>query len=810
VAYVYDPRGRFIGALPRQRLDLLSLQYASAGSDLLTSQRTWGSSWGGVPHDKPVVDGGKPSARHGLAYALADTIVSACYTTHSLFGTPLYCHPAISPVVSCAAEVDRPFGAAVDPYSVLWADASYLFRRLGSDANVLVALRWARIASARTDEPAFGVGVLPLRPRGSYHYLLSHPLVRVIATTAPRSFPLEAGPDAAICADPVVVIIVSNAMGGAFYGSADIAYILAAAVAGVCTQPLPTPQWRPTATAGSVMDPWRRSTRPPLLSALSSTGGFYTVPVPHSVPLQPCPPYAYPEGACLYTDGSATRAGARCSLFWPGDPQVDPEGLGATARMRHSLPSHLAPIHTELMGLSIAAEVLTRRMPLSQPILADGGETTTAHVFTDCLASQHLLRGYLADPAYYVHHPLRVALAYVVSTIHGFTLLPLHDDLDIPAFSIHLHKVRAHAGVSGNTVAHELAIDAATGRVTHDPDDPDDVPTRHVNVTFFDDTHIISLTLPPAEGSTDRVVVRNPQVSLPLHLAAMHEEHMRKANSAPHRSFLVHTGETAYQQDATLSNHMWSTVRDPALRMTLKCRTGQFFSMREACIRHCPGANSTLCPHCVTTTLPADQPWLFEDGWHHRSDWCAHPKLHAIRCARANSSARLLGRAIRRGTLGGHTLTVDADADEKFQQFRPGWRPRQADRNASARLAADPHASSISSGASDTTPSVPSLHGARQPPALVGTISEEDSASEGDTNYDEHRIATCCTACDALRNGAPSKVAPSRIGRCRGRRIHPTSSKSWASRGARARGVTTTAAPSRFAYSSSCTLASGA
>jgi hypothetical protein len=285
--------------------------------------------------------------------------------------------------------------------------------------------------------------------------------------------------------------------------------------------------------------------------------------------------------------------------------------------MRHSLPSHLAPIHTELLGLSIAAEVLTHCMRLSQPILADGGETTTAHIFAD-LANLHLLRGYLEDPAYYAHHPLRVALAYVVSTFHGFTSLPLHADLDMPAFSIHLHKVRAHAGASGNTVAHELAIDAATGRVTHDPDDPDDVPTRHVNgsrkhLLRRHTRHLAHVA--PGGGVTDRVVVRNPQVSLPLHLATMHEERMRKANSAPHRSFLAHTGETAHQLDATLSNHMWSTVRGPALRMTLKCRTGQFFSMREACIRHCPGAHSTLCPHCVTTTLPvADQPWLFEDS----------------------------------------------------------------------------------------------------------------------------------------------------------------------------------------------------
>jgi hypothetical protein len=127
------------------------------------------------------------------------------------------------------------------------------------------------------------------------------------------------------------------------------------------------------------------------------------------------------------------------------------------------------------------------------------------------------------------------------------------------AFSIHLHKVRAHMGVSGNTVAHASAVDATTRRVTHDPDDPDDVPTRHGNVTFFDDTRVISLTLPPAAGSTERVVVRNPQVSLPLHLAAMHEERMHSANSAPHRSFLAHTGETAYQRNAVQPHVVDST-----------------------------------------------------------------------------------------------------------------------------------------------------------------------------------------------------------------------------------------------------------
>jgi hypothetical protein len=74
-------------------------------------------------------------------------------------------------------------------------------------------------------------------------------------------------------------------------------------------------------------------------------------------------------------------------LFSLGDPQADPEGLGATAHMRHSLPSRLALIHTELTGLSIAAEVLAYRMRPSHPILANGGETTTEHVFTDCWVS---------------------------------------------------------------------------------------------------------------------------------------------------------------------------------------------------------------------------------------------------------------------------------------------------------------------------------------------------------------------------------------------------------------------------------------
>jgi hypothetical protein len=680
-----------------------------------------------------------------------------------MFASPLTCQYAAIPRIFSADAADAAFGAAVNAYKVAWTGASYLFHPPSESQDVFEAIRWAICSARRTGTPTLGIGVIPLRRNARFMQLLAHPLVRIITSTEAQSLCLhDYTRDDATPAlkEPVIFIAVGNAAGfDQFYDEERVNARLIPAIAAACVTPMPARPYMPRGRLRmrDVRYPrhWRLldAQCPPSLRTAGAVDlravGPPTAPPPdngHHV-------RAYPEGACIYTDGSASADGAGCAVYWPMGLDIDalaashpPAAVavwrdrGLAYRMRMHLPDDVASAIAELAGLRLAlVGLISQCSDNTLPVpgyVTEPDRAHTAHVFTDCLVALHLLRGYLANAQRYEFHALRHALADLASLIREYVEAPNADGTH--PRGLHFHKVRAHAGVPGNTTVDAMAKEAATGAETRNADDPGDRPLEDGNMEWTCDTCHITVPdgdEPLAAAAPWRLAKNLGRDLRDHHLHNIRVQRLATQAARPHVEFLAHL-DGPHALDPELSNGMWSALRDPALRMVLKCRCNRFYSMVEAC-RHAGAARSINCPHCHPSSYDADKQFLAVDGWHHRADTCVHRDLHLLRCARANSAARTIARAISRGDDCEHQLLVDAKADPDFPNWQPGHRPHPgacANSPLPAHRDGDDSRDYSSGDSDDVSLSEQSLHGARRPKEDRQYASDSSSA-HGDPTW---------------------------------------------------------------------------
>jgi exonuclease III/ribonuclease HI len=326
--------------------------------------------------------------------------------------------------------------------------------------------------------------------------------------------------------------------------------------------------------------------------------------------------WAYTDGSKLSTDeGPAIGA----AVYVPATQSlatIRPEAGGLTSTINNA---ELTGIHTAM----------------------DQGHMVVA---TDSSSSQFQIRNFVYWPMTMLMHTHRHLLHKIVELGER------------SAGAIHIYKVKAHSGIIGNEGA-----DAGAKFAARNPQQCDVKIETPAN-PFEDDMWLYTST---SEGECRPL--HDLGVTLKAHMHKLHKLGQANVHSLYYTSWQKVWDKNGLKGMCKHSNAFMadSTIPHAAKRSTLQYRQGVLWNGKLA--MRCHRATSSACPLCGAP----------DSGHHILAGPC--PKLANMVTERHNEAGRLICKAISKGKLGRHMVSMDVGSTHRLQTAGVALElPRQA------------------------------------------------------------------------------------------------------------------------------------
>ena len=231
------------------------------------------------------------------------------------------------------------------------------------------------------------------------------------------------------------------------------------------------------------------------------------------------------------------------------------------------------------------------------------------YIFTDSLNSIYLINNHIQHPTSQHHHPDKLLIAAIIHQIYWTPHM------------IHIHKVRAHTGISGNEIADTLANEGTL------KDKPNETPHIHI-------AHATPYWLSTSPTATHDGAIRN------LHTFITKDHEARETALAKRNFTYVDKWLSNEHINQKLSNHFWKDdkIPDTQITQTLKFRYAQYMGNHRKNIFWPLKYQNPNCTLCHTND---------RDTWPHLLSTCEHPYLKGMRIARHNKAAHLIAQTLQ-------------------------------------------------------------------------------------------------------------------------------------------------------------------
>ena len=188
--------------------------------------------------------------------------------------------------------------------------------------------------------------------------------------------------------------------------------------------------------------------------------------------------------------------------------------------------------HLEIKSLLLRAQTTTQ---------------TNTHIITDSLNNIYLISNHIQHPTSQHHHPDKLLIAAIIHQIYWTPHL------------IHIHKVRAHTGITGNEIADTLANEGA-------------LKEKHADTPHIHIAHATPYWLASCPTATRDGAIRN------LHTFVIKEHNYREVRTTQHKYPYVEKWLSNDQIHQKLSNHLWKNnqITDAQITQILKFRYAQY------------------------------------------------------------------------------------------------------------------------------------------------------------------------------------------------------------------------------------------
>jgi ribonuclease HI len=363
-----------------------------------------------------------------LPSAITKTLIESFQITHSYYSSPLTCPTQLTQYNSPHTR-DILFGSRGKANSTKWTGHGLAFP---TDHNTtLEALHWARMA-AKEDAQTLTILIINHKDWTPQQIPLINHDIHILATIPPHTIiynPTPKWPKYYQYTEPSLTSIICVHNQDTILNNTQIPTVLQRILKNTIHTHIDTHPIKSTPTHYNVKfsNAWKNApkTTPPQIINTN------IIPLPstftHTYPLK-----FHPQ-QCTYTDGS----------FIP--PTINSEGHieGNTAGSGVYSPNNNTKIAERLPGYQ---NIL--KAELNAILLAVKNIQLTkidTHIFTDSLNSIYLINNHIHRPTSQHHHPDKLLIAAIVRQIYW------------TPHKIHIHKVRAHTGITGNEIADELA-----------------------------------------------------------------------------------------------------------------------------------------------------------------------------------------------------------------------------------------------------------------------------------------------------------------------------------------------------------------
>ena len=327
-----------------------------------------------------------------------------------------------------------------------------------------------------------------------------------------------------------------------------------------------------------------------------------TAPTTHIINIPPlqnsniCLPLKYPLQYCYYTDGSFIPPKAITAEQWirekAGYGIYNPfKNLQISAR----LPGLQNILRAELMAVHHTLCLLTTTY-----------RNEPAHIFTDCLNVLYLINTHIKHPTLHNSHPDKTILDAIVK------MLQIRTEVTT------LHKVRAHANITGNEQADKLAKQGCT--------------LEHRNAAeIYEHAHPTPYYL---QKNWWHSMHETPYKGPIRHLGKYTLKHDKTRNLTiiATQTHQLHKWLTNKDIDKTLSNDFWNhpAITDKQISCLVKFRTGQYMGhARKQLFFGRTAYPSHTCPICNSHEA---------DTWLHVLLKCKQQHIHALITNRHNKA----------------------------------------------------------------------------------------------------------------------------------------------------------------------------
>ena len=262
---------------------------------------------------------------------------------------------------------------------------------------------------------------------------------------------------------------------------------------------------------------------------------------------------------------------------------------------------------------------------------------TDTHIFTDSLNSIYLINNHIQHPTSQHHHPDKLLIAAIVRKIYW------------TPHKIHIHKVRAHTGITGNELADALANEGTN------LEKPEQTP--HIHIARPTPYWLASCPTGTHDGA-----IRN------LRKFITKEHDNRETTIARNKFPYVDKWVSNTQINQKLSNHFWKNdqIPDTQITQTLKFRYAQYMGNHR---KNIFWPLTHLNPNC-TLCHRNDR-----DTWPHLLSTCEHPFLKGLRIARHNKAVHLITQTLQANKHTRFFTRVNAGSinNQPQEQTVPEW-----------------------------------------------------------------------------------------------------------------------------------------
>jgi ribonuclease HI len=683
-AHVYDPEGRCLGTLTKERLYVLWQRFQSAATPArLRKWRLPPTLEDAFPEavgrlllrytEKKSARAGKhvitarseqaldPQVAHALARAMPEE-----YTEP--LSSPLRAH-ALTTCYYTLHEEDELFGASYDAYSAPFEGFSLAHPEPAPDP-CRWAITWAArsVATQTTDTPTITVLVVPKDPNARYMSYVDSETVHLVAHISycrpnrPLNQLKDPWPEK--LPPSLTLLAVTNAPGRDILNdrlTPRLQHALGWLTATECAQPrvhFPSPTARPPRAQAASDSAWARRhmervrRHPPYAALCTERINFpaHLLTIPDDICceldampwLQAKAELRYSPADCLYTDGS--KIAKRCNKAEAGP------GLGAAVYSPADDRTTLVAPNGDEYTLTITRAELAA----IHAALEVGADRNTLNVFTDSAASIYLIKKAIEHPNLLIYSKHLPLLQAIVEQLRNRA----HQQQ-----ATHILKVRAHTGVDGNEKADAGATSVSKG--TAEPERTCDIDNKPLH-------HIWWIAREPNARMSIRHMVSD--LNRGVTQTAPPEVHAGYSNDP---SCTQLWREAAKDLDPAASNATLTRGRKvhSLFKRVFDYRYWQLWNAEIARRFKRPMHGSrvgpdgrAMCPVCKSAG----------DTGGHILGGCPHPDLHSCYIKRHNDAVQLIAHAIQRGEKGRSYMILDATAKDALPTYAddtriPAW-----------------------------------------------------------------------------------------------------------------------------------------